>query len=244
MNKLINNVSVDCVIFGFDDNELKVMLTRRDCHDPKTKKLIFSDYTLQGHHIYYGESLEDAAKRVLKDKTGLDNIFLEQFRAFASMERFASERDVLWRKYEFSHISDHVITVAFLSLVDSNKVKPDEEHPDTSWFPITDLPALAFDHEIILQKALKTLRSIFRRKPIGFELLPERFTLHQMQTLYEVVLGVKLDKRNFRKKVTQMKYLIPINDRQKNVSHKPAQYYIFSWDVYKKTKKRKYNFVI
>ncbi len=74
MNKLINNVSVDCIIFCFDDNELKVMLTRRDCHDSKTKKLIFSDYTLQGHHIYYGESLDDAAKRVLKEKTGLKNI--------------------------------------------------------------------------------------------------------------------------------------------------------------------------
>ncbi len=243
MKKLIDNVSVDCIIFGFDNNELKVMLTRRDCHDPVTKKLIFSDYTLQGHHIYYGESLEEAAKRVLKDKTGLENIFLEQFKAFGSLDRLGSDRDKLWRKHVFPHVSDHVITVGYLSLVDSNKVKPDAEHPDTSWFSINDLPLLAFDHELVLQKALRTLRSIFRRKPIGFELLPEKFTLHQMQTLYEVVLGVKLDKRNFRKKVTQMKYLIPINDKQKNVNHKPAQYYIFSWDVYKKTKKRKYNFV-
>ncbi len=141
-------------------------------------------------------------------------------------------------------VSKHVITVGYYSLVDSSKVKPDQQHQETRWFPVDELPELGFDHKKIIQTALSYLQVKLSREPIGFDLLPEKFTLTQMQNLYEVVLGTTFDRRNFRKKVTQMKYVIPLNEKQKDVAHKPARVYIFSRDVYERTKKEKLVFSI
>ncbi len=242
INSFINNISVDCVIFGFHDRTLSVLLTKRELTDPETGAILISDYTMQGHHVIVGENLDDAAKRVLKEKTGLDNIFLKQFHTFGDTDRLTNKKDQLWLKSMYPMISDYVISVGYYSLVNSSKVTPQPDHPYTRWFPVNKLPELAFDHENIIRKALEHLHREIRYEPIGFELLPEKFTLTELQWLYEAVLGITLDRRNFRKKVAQMKYLIALDEKQNGVAHKPAQLYIFSRDVYERTKKEKLDF--
>ena len=244
MKRIIPNLSVDCVVFGFDLNRLNVLLTKRELVDDTSGKIIFTDFTVQGHHVLEGENLDEAAVRVLKDKTGLGDIYLEQFYAFGEIDRMLGENDQLWTKKSYPEVDDHVITVGYYSLVDSRLVNPDQQHQQTMWFPADDLPPLGFDHEKIIQKALHCLRIKLSREPVGFELLPEKFTLSQLQNLYEAVLGIKFDRRNFRKKVAMMKYVIPLNEKQKGVAHKPAQVFIFSKDVYKRTKKGKLDFSI
>jgi hypothetical protein len=240
----IPNISVDCVVFGFDQSKLNVMLSKRELKDTESKKVIFTDYTVLGHHVLVGENIDDAAIRVLKDKTGLDNIYLKQFQTFGDLERMKNEKDQVWIKKKYPMISDHVISVGYYSLVDSTKIKPDQYHESTKWFPVDKLPELGFDHEKMIHLALEFLRRRLKREPIGFELLPEKFTISQMQKLYECVFGTKFDRRNFRKKVTQMKYLIPLDEKQKGVAHKPAQVFIFSRDVYDRTKSEKLDFSI
>lgn len=244
MRPIIPNLSVDCVVFGFDHDRLNVLLTKRELRNKVTNNVIFTDYTIQGHHVLEDENLDEAAIRVLKDKTGLANIFLEQFYTFGDINRMLHEHDQLWVKKSNLNIAKHVVSVGYYSLVDSAKIIPDQQHQETKWFPVKNLPALGFDHEKIINKALECLRIKLSREPIGFELLPEKFTLTQMQKLYEAVLGTKFDRRNFRKKVAQMKYLISLDEKQKGVAHKPAQVFIFSRDVYDRTKKEKLVFSI
>jgi 8-oxo-dGTP diphosphatase len=244
MDPIIPNLSVDCVVFGFDYSRLYVLLTKRELVDEETGITIFTDYTVQGHHVLVGENLDEAAIRVLKDKTGLENIYLEQFYTFGDTDRMLGERDQLWTKRSFPMVAGHVITIGYYSLVDSLHVNPDPQHQQTMWFPVDELPELGFDHKKIIQKALSCLRIKLSREPVGFELLPEKFTLSQLQNLYEAVLGTKLDRRNFRKKVAQMKFIIPLDEKQTGVAHKPAQVFIFSKDVYKRTKKEKLDFSI
>lgn len=244
MRNIIPNLSVDCVVFGFDLNKLNILLTKRVLENPETGEYHFTDYTLQGHHVLENEDLDKAAHRVLKDKTGLDSIFLEQFHTFGNTNRITKPKDMLWVKNVYPNISSHVITVGYYSLVNSAKIHPDKQHKDTMWFPVYELPDLGFDHRQIIDKALSCLRVKLAREPIGFELLPEKFTLSQLQTLYEAVLDRKYDRRNFRKKISQLKYIIPLDEKQKGVAHKPAQVFIFSKDVYERTKKDKLGFPI
>lgn len=242
--KYIPNISVDCVVFGFDQSKLNVMLSKRELKDTETGKIIFTDYTVMGHHVLVGEDIDSAAIRVLKEKTGLDNIYLKQFQTFGELDRISKENDQIWIKKTFPVASDHVISIGYYSLVDSTKVKPDRYHKNSSWFPVDELPTLGFDHEKMIKMALEFLKRRLRREPIGFELLPEKFTLSQMQKLYECILRTKFDRRNFRKKVLQMKYVIPLDEKQKGVAHKPAQVFIFSKDVYERTKREKLDFSI
>jgi len=239
MDTFINNLSVDCVIFGFSEKTLKVLLTKRELKDPDTGEVLFTDYTVQGHHVYKGENINDAASRVLKDKTGLENIFLEQFYTFGETDRILNERDQLWIRKKYPMVVDHVISVGYCSLVDSSKVMPDISHQDTVWFPINSLPELGFDHSRMISMALDFLRNKLRHEPIGFELLPEKFTLTELLSLYEAILGTSIDRRNFWKKVAQMKFVIPLDEKQKGVAHRAAQVLIYSRDVYERTKKDK-----
>lgn len=241
MEPIINNLSVDCIIFGFDNARLSVMLTKRELVDDATQEIIFTDYTVQGHHVLEGENIDAAARRVLKDKTGLDNIYLEQFHTFGEVGRIQNERDQLWIKAKFPTVAAHVVSVGYCALVDSQKVNPDGQHQYTRWFPVDNLPMLGYDHGRMIEKALEFLRAKIQREPLVFELLPEKFTLSQLQNLYECILGVELDRRNFRKKINQMKYIIPLNEKQKGVAHKPAQVFLFSRDVYDRTKKEKFD---
>lgn len=244
MNKVIPNLSVDCVIFGFDFQKLNVLLNKRKLVCPETGKTLINDYTLTGYHVFEGEDLDSAAKRTLKTKTGLEGIYMEQFYTFGSTKRLASEKDQTWIRHAEIDIAEHVITVGYFSLVDSTKIKPDKQHANAYWTPVDDLPELGFDHREIIDKALESLRLKIRLEPVGFELLPEKFTLREMQDMYECILGTTFDRRNFRKKVMQMKYVIPLDEKQRGVAHKPAQKYIFSNDVYQRTKTDKLNFSI
>lgn len=244
MLNYIPNLSVDCVVFGFDQSKLNVMLSKRELKDDESGDVVFTDYTVLGHHVLVGENIDDAAIRVLKDKTGLDNIYLKQFQTFGAVDRIKNEKDQIWVQKKYPTVAEHVISVGYYSLVDSTKIQPDEHHKDTKWFPVDQLPELGFDHEKMIRMAQDFLKRRLQREPIGFELLPEKFTISQMQKLYECVFGIRFDRRNFRKKVTQMKYLIPLDEKQKGVAHKPAQVFIFSRDVYDRTKSEKLDFSI
>jgi 8-oxo-dGTP diphosphatase len=242
---IIPNLSVDCVIFGFDSVNLNVLLVERTLINKTNDSVQFTDYTLTGNHVLEGEDIDQAANRILKGLTGLDSIYLEQFQTFGSPNRLSSENDQLWIKSLGLNIASHVITVGYFSLINSSQIKlPEHLERKVRWFPVNELPDLAFDHLDILQKALERLQLKLRQEPIGFELLPQKFTLTQVQNLYESVLGIRLDPRNFRKKIAQMKYLIRLNEKQKGVRHKPAQYYLFSRDVYERTKKERLDFSI
>ena len=244
MKRIIPKLSVDFVIFGFDHGKLNVLLTERKLKDPETDEVLIVDYTVQGHHVLEGEDLDSAAKRVLLDKTGLKNIYLEQFYTFGDIDRMSDPRDQLWVKRTNPDLAGHVISVGYYSLVDSSRVNPDMQHQESKWFHVKSLPELGFDHKKIINKALQALRLKLRREPIGFELLTEKFTLTELQKLYEAILGVRFDRRNFRKKIAQMKYVIPLDERQTGVAHKPAQVFNFSKDVYNRTKKEKLDFSI
>jgi 8-oxo-dGTP diphosphatase len=242
MNEIIPNLSVDCVIFGFHNKELHVLLTKRELVDNTTGELLISDYTLLGHHVNKGENLNDAARRVLREKTGLESIYLKQFFTFGDTNRLINKKDQLWIRINFPTVDQHVVTVGYYALVNSSITKPGEGHKNTKWFPVNKLPDLGFDHKKILLMALHHLQLEVQREPIVFELLAEKFTLSQLQSLYESIGGQKLDKRNFRKKISQMPYILALNEKQKDVSHKPAQVYVFSREVFVETHKEKFTF--
>jgi hypothetical protein len=244
MSRIIPNISVDCVIFGFDFNQLNVLLVERKLVDEKTKEVLIDDWTLTGYHIFEEENIDTAAARILKNLSGLDNIYLEQFATFGDVKRLDNPKDKLWLKNQREGFSDRIVTVGYFSLIDNTTVKLSLKERNVKWFPIDELPELGFDHKEILDKALEKLRAKLRSEPIGFELLPEKFTISQLQRLYEVVIGTNFDRRNFRKKVLQMKYIIPLDEKQKGVKHKPAQLFIFSKEVYDKTKTERFDFSI
>lgn len=240
-HNIIPNISLDCVIFGFDFEKLNVLLMERQLKDDKSGKMLISDYTLAGYHIYNDEDLDSAASRILKDLTGLDNIYLEQFFTFGKLDRVANEKDQLWLKHINMGFADRIVTVGYYSLIDSRNVTLRQSDRNIQWYPVDNVPEMemAFDHRQIFYKALEALRTKVRIEPVAFELLPERFTLTQLQNLYEAIYGTSFDKRNFRKKIAQMPYLIALKEKQKGVAHKPAQLYLFSREVYDKTRKER-----
>jgi len=245
-HKIVPNISVDCVVFGFDFEKLNVLLVERELQDEKSGKLLIKDHTLTGYHIYEDEDLDTAAYNILSNLTGLDNIFLEQFATFGELDRVAGEKEKLWFNHINKGFAERIITVGYLALIDNTKVTLHLKEKNVEWFPVNKINGMemAFDHKYIFYKALEALQKKVKLEPIAFELLPDYFTLSQLQKLYEALLGNSFDKRNFRKKVAQMHYVIPLNMKQKGVPHKPAQLYLFSREVYEKTRKDKISFII
>ncbi len=240
---LIPNVSVDCVVFGFDFTNLNVLLIERNFTFEGTD---YADLKLPGDLMSLNEDLDDSAARILKENTGLSNIYLKQFKSYGSPDRLKrNPRDMVWLR-QIDHPAEHVITIAYYSLIDISEQQNSELILDDNarWCPVHEISDLVMDHMDIVKEALEHLRSELMNKPIGFELLPEKFTLSQMQKLYEVILGTTFDKRNFRKKISSMKYLIPLNEKQVGVAHKPARLYIFSREVYTKTRKDNFDFSV
>jgi len=231
------NVSVDCVIFGFDNDQLKVLMVERTLREKDSDRVVFSDLTLTGYHIYEDEDLDSAAARIIRDLTGLENLVLDQFYTFGALDRLEHPNDQLWLEQFGDVFSKRVITVGYFSLLPATHVPIAFRGRVVKWYPVNELPVLAYDHNMIIEKALIHLRHKLQQDAIGFELLPDKFTLSEMQKLYEAILGTRFDKRNFRKKVAQMNYIIPLREKQKGVAHKPAQLYVFSRDVFKKTRK-------
>ena len=216
-------LTVDCVVFGFDEAELKVLLIQRGLEPFKGK------WALPGGFVRVDETLKNAARRELEEEAGLKRVFLEQLYTFGAINRDPRER---------------VVSVVYFALVklSAHQTKAATDAADALWFPISQTPKLAFDHADILAVALNRLKAKVRYEPIGFELLPAKFTLSQLQHLYEAVLGSALDKRNFRKKVLGYDFLIPLKEQQATGRHRPAQLYRFDAGKYKKLKERGFNF--
>jgi 8-oxo-dGTP diphosphatase len=240
---LIPNVSVDCVVFGFDFTNLNVLLIERNFTSNGKE---YADLKLPGDLMRLDEDLDNAAARILKENTGLSDIYLKQFKTFGSPDRLKRKPlDMEWLR-QIDHPEEHVITIAYYSLIDTSEQSNSKLviSDNARWSPFQEITDLVMDHMDILKDAIEHLRGELLNKPIGFELLPEKFTLSQMQKLYEVILGTTFDKRNFRKKISSMKYLISLNEKQVGVAHKPARLYIFSNEVYQKTKKDNFDFSV
>ncbi len=210
--------TVDNIIFGFDEGELKVLLIKRGVLPYENQ------WALPGNFVYPNEDLNAAANRVLLELTGLSDVYLEQVRTFGEVNR---------------HPMGRVITVAYFSLV---KIQGYELHGTSplsqkaKWVSIAEATNLAFDHDAILEACLNRLKRRVRMRPVGFELLPRKFTLTELQHLYEAILQPikKIDKRNFRKKILSMKILVDLDEIQEGVAHRPAKLYKFDKDKYEK----------
>jgi 8-oxo-dGTP diphosphatase len=234
------HLSVDCVIFGFDGEALKVLLIKRAKSDEipgETKS------KLPGDLIHKLEDLDEAAKRILFELTGLKNIFLKQFSVFGDPNRIPKNGDRQWLENTSGMEINRVVTTAYYSLIriDKSKIENELTH-NASWHDVTQLPMLAFDHESIINKGLSSLRDQIRFEPICFELLPKKFTVRQIQTLYEVIVGQELDNRNFRKKLLKAEYVELLNEKQSGVAHKPASYYRFNKEKYNSSRKEYFNY--
>lgn len=237
------HLSVDCVVFGFDGNSLKVLLVKKA--ENYNQENLSRNHKLPGDLIIKMEDLNDAAERVLSDLTGLSDIFLKQFSVFGTPDRISDPEDINWLEQTSGVTISRVVTTAYYSLIKigRSKVKNVVKN-NASWHDINNLPDLAFDHEIIIKEGIKSLQLAIRHEPICFELLPRKFTLRQTQILYEVIIGHELDNRNFRKKLLKASYIEPLDEKQNGVAHKPARFYKFNKKKYEKnrTEVLNYNF--
>lgn len=211
------------MVFGLDVEELKVLLIQRALEPFEGK------WALPGGFVRLDETLEEAARRELAEETGLRNIFLEQLYTFGAVHRDPRERVVSVAHYALVNLRDHEVRAA-------------TDARAAAWFGVHDVPSLAFDHAEILQVALERLRGKLRYQPIGFELLPKKFTLSQLQRLYELVLERELDKRNFRKRVLAMDLLVELDEVEQDVAHRAARLYRFDERKYRRLAKQGFNF--
>ncbi len=205
-------MAVDCVIFGLDHGRLSLLLTKRS-FEPEAGK-----WSLMGGFVGREESVDEAAARVLHDLTGIADVYMHQVGTFGAVDRDPGER---------------VISVAYSALVniadvDSAAVAEHEAH----WLPLDELPELGFDHPMMIERALASLRRKFAVEPVAFRLLPPLFTLSQLQALYETVLGEEIDKRNFRKRVAEVESVVATDSIDKTGSRRGARLYRFDNDIY------------
>ena len=218
------SVTVDCVVFGLDAS-LNILLIKRGVEPFQ------NHWALPGGFVRMDESVDEAAKRELAEETGLESVFLEQLYTFGSVDRDPRER---------------VISVAYFALVNksSHKARAATDAKEADWFPVNQLPSLAFDHREIFDRALERLQTKVQYQPIGLELLPREFTLTGLQTMYETILERKLDKRNFRKKVLATELLKETGKLEQNVAHRAAKLYRFDMSKYKRMHKHGFFFEI
>jgi 8-oxo-dGTP diphosphatase len=216
-------LAVDCTIFGFDGDELNLLLIQRD-NEP-----FRGNWALPGGFVHIDETSDEAAKRVLQEKAGVKRVFIEQLYTFSDVDRDPRER---------------VVSVAYYALVNTRvyELIAGRDTVKAEWFRVSKLPRLAFDHDRIAKVALERLKGKVRYQPIGFELLNEKFTLTELMQLYQAVLGIDIDKRNFRKKILGTGLLTALDEKQKNVAHKAARYYSFDKKTYKELTQAGFNF--
>lgn len=217
-------VAVDSIIFGFNENDLdlKILLLKRNFEPEKGK------WSLMGGFVSSEESLDNAAKRIVTQLTGLEDVYMEQLFAFGNVGRDTGGR---------------IISIAYFSLIKINDhdLKLAKEH-GAFWISLSELPELIFDHTEMVEKALRKLRIRAQTQPIGFELLPEKFTIPQLQRLYEAIYQLPFDKRNFRRKLLSMELLEKMDEKEKETSKKGAYYYKFNQTKYEKLIQKGFNF--
>lgn len=221
----VSAITVDNVIFGFDGVSLRVLLVERGVEP------FAGMWALPGEFVLPEEDLDTAAARVLRELTGLEGVYLEQVASFGEPGR---------------HPEGRVVTIAYYSLIRERPqaVVPKGWARRAGYFAIDELPAIAFDHHGILMRCLQRLRERVRTRPIGFELLPEKFSLSDLQSLYESVLGEPLDKRNFRKKILAMGVVTETGELQEGVSHRPAKLYRFDEAQYERLRREGFSFAV
>jgi hypothetical protein len=219
----IEAISIDCLIFGFNNGSLEILLVQ---HGEGISK---GRWALPGGWIKYAESIDDSASRILSDLTGVTNIYLEQIRAFGDVSRYPTKR---------------VITIVYYALVkpENYTLHAGFTAADAQWFKISEIPPLPYDHDQIVAEGIAFLKEKARREPIGFNLIPKKFTLLQLQALYEAILGSKLDKPNFRRKILKMNFLEVCKEKQTDVSHRAASLYRFDKRKYARLKDKGFIF--
>lgn len=224
-------LSIDCVIFGFHDNQLKVLLIKTPYKDK---------WSLPGGFIPVEEDIDDAAVRVLKIRTGMEGIFLRQFATFGKVKRNDNDlKDTVLDHLKIygearKWLSQRFVTVGYYALVDFLKTIPPQSSKEEliEWIDHKEVPELILDHKEILDKALATLRNELNLIPVGYNLLPEKFTIPELQKLYETILDRKLDRRNFLRKITNIGILNKLDEKKSNVAHKAPNLYTFDKDKY------------
>jgi len=227
----LRQVSVDCVIFGFHENQLKVLLL-------KWKDI--QQWCLPGGFIYKDEHVDESARRILNERTGLDDIFLKQFYTFGDPEREKNKKDSPIGNFKNTWLAERFVTIGYYAMVEFSKVKPmpDPLSEDCSWWDVDKLPKLMLDHSNIVEKALESLRLNLNEYPVGHNLLPAKFTMPELQQLYETILDKKLDRRNFQKKMLSLGILSRLNERKFGGAHKAPYLYRFDQKKYQKAMKQ------
>lgn len=226
------HISVDCVIFGFHDNQLKVLLLKwRD----------WGTWCVPGGFVMRNESLDDSANRTLTERTGLENIFLRQFQVFGDPQRERGKKPFKIMGSSNSWLMERFITVGYWALVEFSKVTPraDWLSEDCQWWEIDRIPKLIYDHNTIVAKALEALRSSLNDHPVGYNLLPEKFTMPEFQRLYETILDESLDRRNFQKKMIALDILEKLPERKTGGAHKAPFLYRFDKKKYERAMKQR-----
>lgn len=217
--KNINRIalSVDCVIFGFDENKLKVLLIRSDL------KKFLGKWSLLGDLVNPNEDIDEAAYRILKQRTGLRDVYLEQVHTFGHVNR---------------HPAGRVVTITYCSLINVQHHKLKILDNELHWHDVKTVEDMAFDHKEIFETCYQRLQKRIQEHPLGFNLLPKKFSLRDLQNLYEAILDTKMDRRNFRKKFFSMDFLTDLNEMEQNVPHRPGKLYKFNYDKYERKKKK------
>jgi 8-oxo-dGTP diphosphatase len=216
-------VAIDCIIFGFDQNDLKLLLTKRSFQPEKGK------WSLIGGFVKENESLDDATKRILFKLTGLRNIFMEEVKVFSGVDRDPVER---------------TISVAYYALIKINENLKLSAEYGAHWFSINEIPELIFDHRDMVDAAHQKLKSVAKHQPIGFELLPKKLTIPQLRRLYEAIYQEEFDKRNFSRKILAMNMLEKLNEKDKSSSKKGAYLYRFDKKQYRELIRKGFNFEV
>lgn len=232
--ELYPHVSVDCVILGFDGDCFNVLLIKRKGKDGS---LFFNDYKLPGSLIFEYEDLDEAARRVAGNYLPVNKFTLKQFKSFGNPDRISNPRDVNWLEEASKLKIGRIVTVAYLAAIRIKKnIKYNSDNILAEWVPVKNINSLAFDHMNILKEAINVLRkSMSMNSSLAYELLPRKFTIAQMRILYEELLERKYDVRNFYKKVKSLKYVMPLDEFEKDVSHRSARYYRFDKKMYSKS---------
>lgn len=222
------HVSVDCVVFGFDGEQLKILLIERSITEQNE---LYNDKKLPGSIILNDEDLDDAASRVLTELTGLKNIYLSQFRSFGGPNRTKNPRDILWLENTMQMKIRRIVTVAYVALIKiDRKIQVKSDNTQANWYDLNEVAKmnLAFDHAEIINKGLEHVRHNLDIEPhLLFELLPRKFTVSQLRSLYNTVHQTNSDVRNFQKKVAQMPYVILLDEMEEGVPHRAARLYKF-----------------